>query len=136
MIDGGLSKIFREHLLRFHWQRIESGLTGGGIPDTNYCVNGIEGWIEWKKTNSNKVTMRPDQVGWHLRRYRAGGRTFIAVRLQHSGGPRRGVPVDSLYLYAGRDARLLAMDGLRSKPLGSWSRGAWDWSEIEKIIKV
>lgn len=133
MIDGGLSKLFREHFPKFHWQRIESGLTGGGIPDSNYCFAGVEGWVEWKQTRTNKVIMRPDQVGWHLRRARAGGRTFIAVRLQHSGGPRRGVSVDSLYIYPGNAARSLAIEGLRSMPLGYWAR-SWDWERIGEIL--
>jgi hypothetical protein len=136
MIDGGLSGIFRERFRRFHWQRIESMLTGNGIPDSNYCVDGIEGWIEWKKTDSNRVPLRPDQVGWHLRRARAGGRTFIAIRKRHNGGPRLGAAVDSLYLYRGADARNLVERGLVVSPLGRWDGGParWHWPVIETLI--
>lgn len=59
------------------WQRIESGLTGGGIPDINACRKGKEIWIELKVVDGRRVKMRPEQVGWHLRRARAGGVTFI-----------------------------------------------------------
>lgn len=136
MIDGGLRTIFRQNLPSFHWQSIESGLTGGGIPDSNACKNGIEFWIEYKKTDNNKIGLRPDQVGWHMRRSRVGGRSFIAVRYRHEGGPRRGMPVDTLYIYAGRDAQAVAISGLALTPLGMWPGGpsAWDWWAVNRIL--
>jgi hypothetical protein len=138
MIDDGLRSLFHTNLRRFHWQAIESGLTGGGIPDSNFCINGIEGWVEHKATATNKIPLSSDQVGWHLRRYRAGGRTFIAVRYRHSGGPRLGVAVDRLYLYLGRDVKALLLTGLRNKPLKVWEGGPnrWDWVEIARFLSV
>lgn len=132
MIDDGLRALFHTNLRAFHWQAIESGLTGGGIPDSNYCCAGIEGWVEHKATKANKIVFRPDQIGWHLRRYRAGGRTFIAVRQRHSGGPRLGKPVDRLYLYPGRQVKDLVFRGLLVKPIERWEGGParWDWVKI------
>jgi len=72
-INGGLRQLFRAKLPGFDWVSIESGSTGGGIPDSNYCVRtnditGIEGWIEHKQTDGWAVTLRPEQVGWIARR--------------------------------------------------------------------
>jgi hypothetical protein len=137
MIDDGLRKIFHTNLRKFHWQAIESGLTGGGIPDSNFCIEGIEGWVEHKATATLSVPLSSDQVGWHLRRFRAGGRTFIAVRMRHSGGPRKGFPVDRLYLYPGEMAKSLYVSGLRTKPLGQWEGcpAHWDWNAVGKLLR-
>lgn len=139
MIDGGLRKEFHTHLRQFHWQAIESGLTGGGIPDSNYCVDGKEGWVEYKLTNTYPRLSRklePDQIGWHLRRARAGGRTFIAVRYRHDGGPRLGHSVDILYLYLGSAAHSLAVSGLAIAPIGRWEGGPsrWNWEKIGRFL--
>lgn len=138
MIDDGLRSLFHTNLrIGFHWQAIESGLTGGGIPDSNYCTNSIEGWVEHKATSANKIVFRPDQVGWHLRRYRAGGRTFIAVRQRHSGGPRLGLPVDRLYLFPGKLVKELATAGLSTIPLRRWDGGPskWDWDRVARYLQ-
>lgn len=137
MIDDGLRRLFHTNLRSFHWQAIESGLTGGGIPDSNYCIAGIEGWVEHKSTGTNKVPIAPDQVGWHLRRARAGGRTFIAVRHRHAGGPRLGPPVDRLYLYQGVKAKELLLTGLINRPLDYWSGGpsVWDWEKVAFLLR-
>ena len=138
MIDGGLRTCFRIHLPHFHWQSIESGLTGGGIPDSNACYKGQEFWIEFKKTDRVKIaSLHPDQVGWHLRRYRAGGRTFFAVRFRHAGGPRKGAPIDRLLIYRGRDAKDLLLHGLNvSAALSSGDKGpsSWDWKAVEALL--
>lgn len=138
MIDDGLRALFHTNLRNsFHWQAIESGLTGGGIPDSNYCTVGIEGWVEHKASKAVAIVFRPDQIGWHLRRYRAGGRTFIAVRQRHSGGPRLGSPIDRLYLYPGRMVKELALTGLRVKPLERFENGPsrWDWERVAWRLK-
>lgn len=138
MIDDGLRSLFHTNLrIGFHWQAIESGLTGGGIPDSNYCVGGIEGWVEHKSTATGKVPISADQVGWHLRRARAGGHTFIAVRQRHRGGPRLGWAIDRLWLYAGTDAKALKLTGLRNTPLGSWEGGptGWNWEKVGTLLR-
>jgi hypothetical protein len=137
MIDDGLRILFHMNLRKFHWQAIESGLTGGGIPDSNFCCGGIEGWVEHKATRTLKVPIEADQVGWHLRRYRAGGRTFIAVRQRHSGGPRKGAAIDRLFLYPGAYAKEIMLYGLKNKPLGLWEGGPsrWGWEEIAVLLR-
>lgn len=136
MIDGGLRKIFRQKLPHFHWLTVETGETEQGIPDSNFCINGNEGWIEYKKTHTNKVGLRAEQVGWLLRRSRAGGKTWIVVRYRHDGGIRKGEPADYLYIFNGNDARVVAVEGLRAKPLARFVGGPskWDWASIEAIL--
>lgn len=139
MIDGGLRSIFRLKLPRFHWQAIESGLTGGGIPDSNYCYIGKEGWIEHKLSTTTprlSYPLSPDQIGWHERRYRAGGRTFIAIRFRHPGGPRKGKAVDALFLYPGSKVRSVALLGLSVAPLARFEGGPsrWPWAKIAEIL--
>lgn len=137
MIDGGLRQIFRHHLPTFDWQSIESGMTGLGIPDSNYCVDGVEGWVEYKLTSTSKVGLRSEQVGWLLRRSRAGGRTFIAIRYRHSGGPRRGEPVDRLFIYRGSQAKKVLVHGLTIRPLASWAGGPsrWSWDQVSALLQ-
>lgn len=148
MIDGGLRPLFRQHLRRgFDWQSVETGGTGSGVPDSNFCTLigpgagiGIEGWVEYKKTDAWAVGLATFQVGWHLRRWRYGGWTLIAVRRQHDGGPRKGAPVDELWVYEGRCAAELATHGLQCthiNPLGVWSGGpaSWNWDEVAACLR-
>lgn len=140
MIDDGLRKLFHTNLRRFHWQAIESGLTGGGIPDSNFCINGIEGWVEHKATSGNKIKFDKEgfQVAWHLRRYRSGGRTFIAIRQRHDGGPRLGAAIDRLWLYQGWRAKELFVLGLCTiRPIGTWDGGPtrWNWEQVAKALQ-
>lgn len=72
------------------FDRIENALVPG-MPDVNYCVNGVEGWIEIKQPS--KLPVRDDtaifgsnhkvsnaQKNWMLRQRRAGGRCWIYVK--------------------------------------------------------
>lgn len=137
MIDGGLRKLFRQNLPTFHWVSVETGLTEQGVPDSNYCVDGIEGWVEFKLSTTNKVHLRSEQIGWLERRSRAGGHTFIAIRFRHGGGPRKGVAIDQLSIYAGAVARSVALRGLAVPPLVRFEGGPsrWNWATVEKTLK-
>jgi hypothetical protein len=121
MVDGGLRQVFRQKLPG-HWQSIESGSTGGGIPDSNYCINGIEGWVEFKKTNGWAVRMRPAQVGWIFKRSLHSGRVWIGVRRKD----------DELWLVPGSMVRTLAEEGLKDLSVDVWNGGParWDWTAI------
>lgn len=124
-IDGGLRKDFRKGLPKFHWQSIESPFTGAGTPDSNYCFDGAEGWVEHKRAEGMKVKIRVEQIGWHLRRARAGGRTFIAVK--------KG---DTLYLYRGADVFKLSERGLTLPPLLKETGGpaSWNWAKVARFL--
>lgn len=124
--DGGLRTLFRQHLPKFHWTSIESPLTGMGTPDANYCYESNEGWVEFKQTKGWTVTLRVEQVGWLLRRTRAGGRTFVAVRRN-----------DELFLFRGADAKLLREKGIKAvQPLAHETGGpaSWGWLWIDTIL--
>jgi len=137
--DGGLRPIFREHLRHMDWTSIETGGTGRGVADSNFCSNGTEGWVEFKQTEGYAVTLRPEQIAWISRRVRHGGRVLIAVRRWHDGGPRRGSPCDELWLLPGSVAALARAAGLRgvaSSALGVWEGGPsrWDWGQIGQAL--
>lgn len=140
MSDGHLRQLFQKHIPDFHWQGIETGSTGRGIPDMNYCFDGIEGWVENKLTSTRAVDLRPEQISWMERRTRRGGRTFVAVRRKHAGGPRKGPPVDELWIYPGSLARDLYVKGLDAEdgpyPL-LYSGGGpakWGWEYVRTAL--
>ena len=139
-MDGDLRSIFRKKLPRFHWTSIETGMTGRGIPDSHYCHAKTPGWIEYKVTKGFAVGMRPEQVAWTLRYVRAGGRVFVAVRRQSMGGPRKGAPVDELWLIRGWAAGDLKQGGLKKLTpaalAGVWDGGPskWSWPDIEYAL--
>lgn len=155
-MDGDLRKIFREHLPMVHWQSIETGMTGRGIPDTNGCYQGTEFWVEFKQTRHWTVGLRPEQVAWISRRARAGGRVWVAVRRRPTpssrrqrvlvgrkdiGVPGRGAPVaDELWLLYGSAAKSLVDGGLRhagpSSVAGTYygGPGQWPWQTILGLL--
>lgn len=69
-----------------HAVRIESGMTGSGIPDVNYSV----GWIElkylpeWPVRPTTKVRVghyTKEQRAWATQRAKAGGRVFFLLKV-------------------------------------------------------
>lgn len=140
-VDGGLRAELRKRLPHFHWTSVETPLTESGVPDCEYCCEGVQAWIECKRARGWEVSLRPEQIGWQLRRHRAGGRALIAVRR---------VPGDELWLLAGHAARELKEYGLprdlnfSRKPalwphgalLGLWTGGPsrWDWRQVERAL--
>lgn len=147
-VDDGLRPLFRKHIREFDWQSVETGGTGRGIPDSNYCslgTNGIglEGWVEYKATHHYTVDLSPEQIGWITRRVRHGGRVWIAVRRRHDGGPRLGDPVDELHILPGRFAVEARIGGLRHPSIQEearrWHGGptaGWNWCEIAALLRT
>lgn len=141
--DGDLRKLFQNAIPQFHWQSVETWSTGQGVPDVNFCGFGTEGWIEFKKTETYRVQISPEQVGWMERRIRSGGNCFVAVRRRHFGGIKKGDPADELWLFKGAVIRLLVTKRLTDPgPLnflvGKWSGGVihWSWPEIaQKLLR-
>jgi len=126
--DGELRKIFRKHLTGFDLLAVETGGTTSGVPDLNYAASpNIEGWIEMKKAEHWRCTIRPMQIGWCERRLRHNMRVFCAVR-------RAGT---ELWLFHASQMRYLASERIDTLPkLGHWTGGAagWDWSAIKNIL--
>lgn len=140
-IDGGLRKLFRDHLPQLHWTSIETGGTGQGVADSNYLApGGREGWVEYKQTEGWTVTLRPEQVSWLDRRHRLGGRAWIAVRRRAKAGPRRGPPVDELHVFHAGLAREAKSGGLRHPEVAAAAlvlRGGpsrWDWVAVLGLL--
>lgn len=145
--DDGLRPLFRKHLPHFDWQSVETGGTGRGVPDSNYCFGGVEGWVEFKSTDGWTVTLRPEQIGWIARRTRCGGRVWIAVRRRTEGGPRSPA-TDDLWLIPGALAVTARQGGLRAvhgRPgVRVWSSDApngaplgpatWQWAAVADTL--
>lgn len=75
-----------------HVNRIENS-TGVGIPDVNFCFDGLETWLELKANVNLLVVqdeviqipfgtkrLRDSQLIWHGQRTKAGGRVLVAIR--------------------------------------------------------
>jgi hypothetical protein len=139
--DGGLRPEFRSRLPQFDWNSIETGAVSGGVPDSNYCCGGVEGWIEFKWTAGWTVPLRPGQVGWICRRVRHGGRVLIGVRQRRSPSPRVEGR-DRLWLLQGSAAREFKVRGLEHANkcpetlLGWWDGGPskWDWAAVSDLL--
>jgi hypothetical protein len=139
--DGDLRPLIRRNVLGCHWQAIESGGTGLGIPDLNGKFrDGPEIWIECKMTRGWAVTLRPEQIGWLVTRARYGGHVFVAVRRR----PEKG-GADELYLCRGSYARELRAEGLRAAYVGRglvgrWEggpgSGGWNWEVVAASLRA
>jgi hypothetical protein len=129
-MDGELRSIFRKHLPRVAWTTIETGGVEPGVPDSNGLYDGIEFWIEMKRTEAWSVEVKPSQVAWHTLRQSKRGRTFFAVRRRSTAG---GSAVDELYLISGRYAAHLKSKGLRECPTIVKTSGGpakWGWAAV------
>lgn len=72
------------------WQRVENGVATG-MPDVNFCINGLEGWIELKHGKKpikgdtivfkSQRGMEQAQVNWHFDQHRNGGVSWILIQL-------------------------------------------------------
>jgi hypothetical protein len=125
--DSGLRPLFRRYLPKIDFVPVESGQTSRGIPDTNYCYQGIEGWIEMKAADHWRVDIRPEQVGWIERRIDHGGRVYVAILRADN----------ELWLFRGSMMRRLMKERMDEIPvLGCWDRGpaVWDWAKVMEIL--
>ena len=79
--EKNLWLLMRTNLPFIHLQRIETGMTGAGVPDVNGCAKGKEFWVELKEIHSgNALTLRPMQVAWLGKRAAHGGQVFVLAR--------------------------------------------------------
>ena len=138
--DDGLRALFAKHLRRVHWTPIELGVMVSGVPDHNGCSEGVDFWVEYKATEDHSVGLEALQVGWILTRMRHGGRCFVVTRQRHDGGPRKGLPVDALWVHEGWDAAELKAGGLLACPpvlhLDAVVDGPshWDWDRVRDVL--
>ena len=79
--EKNLWLLLRKNLPQIHLQRIETGMTGAGVPDVNGCAKGKEFWVELKEIHSgNALTLRPMQISWLAKRALHGGQVFVMAR--------------------------------------------------------
>jgi penicillin-binding protein-related factor A (putative recombinase) len=108
--EKNLWALLRDNLLDFHLQRIETGMTGSGVPDVNGCKKGKEFWVELKEIHSgNSLTLRPMQVSWLAKRAMHGGQVFVLAR---KNDEIKLFHVDGL-----EGVQQLVKDGFKSKAL-------------------
>ena len=121
-VDAGLRALFRANLRQVDFVSVESSRTGRGVPDTNYCVAGCEGWIEFKRCVGWRVRVSAEQVAWAERRVAHGGRVLVVCRRP-----------DSLWTFRGSDLRLLKVERLLEvAPLLVWQGrpASWPWDAM------
>lgn len=124
-MDGQLRQIFRKNLPHAQWTAVETGATAAGVPDSEYCFpSGSSGWVEFKSIAGWRVTLRPAQIGWLLRRHRMGGQCFVAIL--------RG---DTLYVEPGSSAVALREVGVKDLPGWSGGPSAWPWAQVERKLR-
>lgn len=84
-------QLLRKHMLQGHdrLDRIEN-MAGAGTPDINYCIDGVEGWIELKSPIEPKRSttrcftghahkLNQAQMNWFLKQRNAGGLGWILI---------------------------------------------------------
>lgn len=62
----------------FHVSWVESHDTAIGIPDLNYCVRSVEGWLELKC--GPEIEVRAAQVRWMEERIASGGWPLFLIQ--------------------------------------------------------
>ena len=128
--DGSLRGLFKSHMKAPHWTPIETSATVTGTPDLEGCLDGIQIWVELKKTEGWTVEIRPSQRGWALRRVGVGGRVWVAVR-------QLGKARDSLWLISGAFVREVGEYGLKANiPKLVFDGGSqnWPWPVIQETL--
>lgn len=84
-------KILKKHLPTWkdRFERVEN-IAGAGNPDINYCIDGVEGWIEMKSPiekgkidsklfTGNNHKLLQSQKNWFLKQKNAGGKGYILI---------------------------------------------------------
>lgn len=73
-----VKKLFKSMGDAAHISWIESHATALGAPDLNYCIDGVEGWLELKA--SPDIEIRASQVTWMKERIKSGGYPLFFLR--------------------------------------------------------
>lgn len=94
MSEANLShKLMRALRAVGHAERMEN-MAANGTPDVNYCIQGVEGWVEnkylrFKPARADTPIVLPhytkEQRNWHKDRRRAGGRVYVLLHIGDAG---------------------------------------------------
>jgi hypothetical protein len=116
-----------------HLVRIEN-TAGVGVPDVVVCCGGVDAWIELKVFHGKYLWIKNSQRIWTMRRYQAGGRSFILAR-----GPSVMYLYDALTMmkvtckqHSDGKTFLVAFEDLPT-PL-YWSKKPFDWRRLRWVI--
>ena len=123
--ESRLWKALRDGVTGVHWVRVESWASPG-VPDVNGCSDFGEFWIELKVTKSNRVTLSPHQISWHLTRARYSGRSYILTR--EAGR-------DPLFLFSGSQAKDLADNKISQISPMVKIFHPYDWTKLMNTIE-
>lgn len=137
MIDGGLRPIFRAKIPSWQWSSIETAGTASGVPDSEFCTpDGVQGWLEFKRTTVFYVLLKEFQVSWLMRRARYGGNAWIAVRRTPTS--QREAGVDQLWLMKADQALRLYEGGLENVYALCWEGGPnnWNFEEVSAALNL
>lgn len=88
-----------------HAVNMEPSTTNPGIPDINWCLEGIEGNLELKFCYDTGAAphIRPPQLVWFRERIKAGGYPMLAYYIEEEDA------IDGVYIFQGRHIEALAM---------------------------
>lgn len=77
--ENGLRVKVKEALKdKAHLSWVESHSTSPGVPDLNYCIDGVEGWLELK---SGSFDVKASQVRWFEDRVAKGGWPLFLIEM-------------------------------------------------------
>ena len=135
MSERALWRRVREGLKRRgHLVRVENAVEDG-TPDVNYCIDGVEGWIELKharvparvSTNVRYQRYTREQADWGVTRRAVGGLAFVLVQVG-----REVFLFDARLGPALREGRVLGWYGGAAL---AWWRGSIDFRELERLLR-
>lgn len=117
MSEAASRETFQKHVKKafanVHFQRFEDRFHSG-IPDINFCVDGVEWWVEAKHLDALpvrastpvRIDLRMDQVLWLKHRKKAGGLSLVLVRVgreqwvaftEHFDRLEEGIPTETFF---------------------------------------
>ena len=131
--EAGFWKAFRAALTNrakqktLNWTRLETWAMPG-VPDVVLQDHkGRFHFVELKATGSNAVDLRPHQVSWLTKH--GHGSVWILVKQETSKMPK-----PKLYLFGGKDAVDLKMEGLTAVESYAELESPFDWEEVIDLI--
>jgi hypothetical protein len=129
--------------MRDRIERIENVMVNG-MPDVNYCIQGVEGWIEIKspvepKKSSTRLLLSngnhpvsQDQKNWFFKQSVAGGNVFLLIATD-----KRWILVDNNVVNCNHEINNMSVEGLLLRKLWSAEKPikAESWEQLIMCLK-